>query len=200
MKKIFLCVLGITLFASAAFAGATHDFMNEVTNAMSSSTSREQVATQIGTLFTNERIKELINSGDDINSKNEYGITVLMMASAFSNTPEIIKTLLKAGADVNLRDENGANALMIAAVNTNYPEIITILTNTGIDVNTKAKDGQTALMLAVRFNKNPDVVRALINAGADVNATDSFFFGKNAKDWAKESGASQEIIKILEGS
>ncbi len=88
---------------------------------------------------------------------------------------------------------------MIAAANTSDPDVITILTNAGIDVNAKSKDGQTALMYAARFNKNPQVVKALITAGADINAKDGLFFGKTARDWAIQSGASQEVIKILEG-
>ena len=88
---------------------------------------------------------------------------------------------------------------MIAAANTSYPEVINILAKTGINVNAKAKDGQTALMYAARFNKNPQVLSALIKAGADVNAKDSLFFGKTAKDWAIQSNASPEIIKVLEG-
>ena len=199
MKKIFLCVMSIALFVTEAFGGPIRDFMNEVKNAMSSATSREQVAEHVRALFTNEKIIDLINCGDDINAKNGDSVSVLMLASAFSENTKNIKMLLDAGADVNAVDENGATALMIAAVNTDCPEVITILTNAGIDVNAKSKEGHTALMLAAIYNKNPEVVKALINAGADVDATDGFFFGKTAKELAIQSGASSEIIQILEG-
>lgn len=88
---------------------------------------------------------------------------------------------------------------MIAAANTSYPEVIDILAKAGADVNAKSNDGQTALMYAVRFNCKPQILRALINAGADINAKDAIFFGKTAKDWAIQSNASPEIMKILEG-
>ena len=199
MKKIFLCFVLTVLSVSAASGGAVQDFMDEAENAMNFATSPEQVSAQVGVLFTIERVKALIDSGDDINTKNGMGVNVLMLASAFSNSPEIIKLLLEAGSDINATDENGATALMIAAVNADCPDIIKILAGAGIDVNAKSKEGHTALMLAAVYNKNPEVVRALINAGSDVKATDSFFFGKTAKDLAVQNGASQEIIKILEG-
>ena len=128
--------------------------------------------------------------------KNLDNDTDLLKALENNASPDIIRVIVEIGEDMNIKE---AKALMIAAENTSYPEVIKILLNAGIDVNVKSKDGQTALMKAARFNTNPEIIRTLINAGADVKAKDSFFFGKNAKDWAIKSNASQEIIKILEG-
>lgn len=174
-----------------------------------------------------EVIKVLLNAGADVNAKDENGRAAiwfvrfnpnqviqemtkvfewlsnlndaLIKATQDNAKYDIISLLIKHSADINAKNENGATALMVAAANTSYPEVINILANAGIDVNAKAKDGQTALMYAVRFNKNPEVIRTLIKIGADIKVTDSFFFGKTAKDWAIQSNASQEIIKILEG-
>ena len=171
-------------------------------------------------------IKVLINAGTDINAKNKYGKdavayaqnnenpeirglfkvlefgdlkTALINAAQKNDSPSDFRNLIDLGADIHATNSNGATVLMIAAANTSYPDVITILTNAGIDVNAKSNDGQTALMYAARFNKNPQILIALINAGADVNAKDKLFFGKTARDWAIQRGASKEVIKILEG-
>ena len=174
-----------------------------------------------------EVIKVLLKAGADVKAKTQIGATakdtaknnknpqirkmaevfdyfgnfetVLLNAIQENAKPEAISTIIDLGVNINTKNQNGATALMIAAANTSYPEVITILNQAGINVNEKAKDGQTALMYAARFNKNPGVIKALIKAGADVKATDSLFFGKTAKDWAIQSNANQEIIKILEG-
>ena len=260
MKKVLLCVMIVALSVSAAFGGTVQDLLNEINSARESSGSNEQITERVNAILTPERIKAVISSGDDINAKDKYGTTALILAVQYSNNPEVVKTLIEGGADVNAKDndgkdvaayvqnnknpeirdmfkvmefggektalinaaqknayssdsrslieagadihatnQNGATALMIAAANTSYPDVIKILTEAGIDVNAKSNDGQTALMYAARFNPKPKILRAILNAGADINAKDSLFFGKTAKDYAAESGASQEVIKILEG-
>ena len=131
-------------------------------------------------------------------------VNILDPNSLLNATQENLKlqdilSLIRIGADVNAKNKNGTTVLMIAAANTSYPDVIRELVKAGANVNAKSNDGQTALMYAARFNPKPQILRALISAGADVKATDSFFFGKTAKDYAEENGASPEIIKILEG-
>lgn len=130
-------------------------------------------------------IEIIKNLGNDIN---------LLKALENNTSPDIIRVIVEIGEDVNIKE---AKALMIAAENTSYPEVIKILLNAGIDVNVKSKDGQTALMKAARFNTNPEIIRTLINAGADIKTRDKFFFGKRAKDYARDN-PNREILKIFE--
>ena len=56
----------------------------------------------------------LLKAGVDIDNKNRYGNTALMLAS-WNGITKIIKLLLKYGARVNIRDEHGGTALIDAS-------------------------------------------------------------------------------------
>lgn len=107
---------------------------------------------------TVEQTDFLIRAGADVNAKNKFGTTALMVA-----TPEQAVSLIKAGADVNAADNNGSTALILS----NY-EKARILIAAGANVNAKTKSGLTALMVA---NTN-EYSQMLIAAGANVNAAD----------------------------
>lgn len=46
-----------------------------------------------------EDIKDAINAGADVNTKDTRNITALMYAARYNNDPEVITVLAKAGAD-----------------------------------------------------------------------------------------------------
>lgn len=52
----------------------------------------------------------LIEKGVDVNAKNKFGHTVLMLAAKQGNAP-LMKLLIEKGADVNARSDNGTTAL-----------------------------------------------------------------------------------------
>lgn len=56
-------------------------------------------------------VKELINTGTDVNSKNQNGVPALVMAAYLGNA-EIVKLLLEGGANVNDRISGGWNGFM----------------------------------------------------------------------------------------
>ena len=73
-----------------------------------------------------ERIKTLLDSGAEIDSKNNDGYTALMLASRYSNSTssiDTVKLLLDYGADPNGRTTSGATALMYASKNSNSTPI-----------------------------------------------------------------------------
>ncbi len=75
----------------------------------------------------------------DVNARNEFGWTALMMAAG-SGTAESVKALLDAGADVNARDKDGRTALMRAASGgTAYgtAESVKLLLDAGAHVNAR---------------------------------------------------------------
>ena len=159
MKKALLCAVMVALCVSAAFGGATEDLMKAVQDKTT----------------TPQKIRNLIKLGADVNAKDKYGMTALMLAVRDNSNAEVIKILINAGADVNAKHNYGWTALMWAAHHNSNAEVIKALLNAGTDVNAKDNDGMTALMLAVENNSNLEVIKSLINAKADVNA-------KNAKE------------------
>ena len=118
-------------------------------------------------------IRAAIKAGADVNARDEYGWTALMVAAQNNTNPDVVKALLAAGADVNARDktgnENSWTVLMAALQNTN-PDVVKVLLAAGAaDVN----DWFT-LMRAVLRNTNPDVVKVLHDVWAYVNAGDEY--------------------------
>ena len=57
-----------------------------------------------------EMVKLLVENGADINAKNHYSKTALMIASEY-NDIETVKYLVENGADVNAKNEDGKTAI-----------------------------------------------------------------------------------------
>lgn len=110
-------------------------------------------------------IKELIDSGADLNTTDQHGRTALMRAVQLDDTM-VLKTIVAAGADLNAQDFEGQTALF-AAVKQGNIRAVQILVAAGANVNVPDKKGWTPLMEAAA----PEVVRSLLAAGANVNAT-----------------------------
>ena len=108
---------------------------------------------------------EAINSGANVNAKDKYGYTALMLAAENGHI-EIVNTLIKAGTDIK---NDGRRALRLAA-SKGHTEIVNALINAGADVK---NDGASALIGATE-NGHTEIVNALIEAGADLNAKDKY--------------------------
>jgi CubicO group peptidase (beta-lactamase class C family) len=59
-------------------------------------------------------IRQHIEAGTDLNQKDAWGSTPLIIAAAFGRT-EVARALIEAGADLNIRNNDGATALHTAA-------------------------------------------------------------------------------------
>ncbi len=61
-----------------------------------------------------EVIRQHVEAGSDLNAKDLYGSTPLIVAAAFGKT-EVARALIEAGADLNITNNDGASALHTAA-------------------------------------------------------------------------------------
>lgn len=91
-----------------------------------------------------KKVEELINNGCDINLKDCYGYTPLIIASMYHNKNMVI-LLIEKGANVNLVDIDCRTALMYTV--DNY-DITKLLIDSGADVNLIDINGKTALIYA----------------------------------------------------
>src|SRR3990172_6173795 len=80
-----------------------------------------------------EFVKSLLDSGADIESKNELGATSLILASVKGHA-QVVKLLLDRGADVNAKTTTGITPLMAAATAGDAVEV-KLLLEKGADVS-----------------------------------------------------------------
>jgi len=95
-----------------------------------------------------ENILELIGSRVNVNVRDKYEKTALMVACHWKHE-DIVKLLLKTkGVDVNAQDGNGYTTLMMAILSENWAIAKLLLEVEGVDVNLQNEDEDTALMMA----------------------------------------------------
>ncbi len=88
-------------------------------------------------------IRQHIEAGSDLNAKDPYGSTPLIIAATFGKT-EVARALLEAGADPDVTNSDGATALHAAAFLCNT-EIVEALLDAGANKYVRNGFGNTAL-------------------------------------------------------
>ena len=122
-------------------------------------------------------VKEALERGEDVNSLNEAGQTVLMClaASSFWKNLLIIKLLLKQPAiEVNIANKTGLTALHIAADSGNIEAVKLLLADKRVNVNCKDSEQMTPLLRVSHQGDRIEIFKLLLADGrVDVNSKDS---------------------------
>ena len=87
--------------------------------------------------------RQHINAVSDLNEKDAYGSSPLIIAATFGKT-EVAKALIDAGADIQITNNEGSTPLHVAAFLCRT-EIVKALLDKGADKNALNKAGRTAL-------------------------------------------------------
>lgn len=85
------------------------------------------------------KIKILLAPRVDLNFRNEYGMTPLMLASYMKHL-DVVRELIKSGASLDVQDKQGRTALMRATTANNL-EIIQELFEAGANINLQDING-----------------------------------------------------------
>ena len=110
--------------------------------------------------------KELMENNSDVNKKNIYGQTLLIITSRMGDI-DFVKLLILYHAKINEQDMNGMTALMSASIEGHF-EIVKLLLQNNADVHLQTKkDKSTALELS--FGKSEEVFLLLKEYGAIPN-------------------------------
>ena len=88
-------------------------------------------------------IEQHIAAGTDLNQKDQYGSTPLVIAATFEKN-KVAKALINGGADLHIKSSDGATPLHIAAFFCRV-EIVKALLEGGADKSIKNKFGSTPL-------------------------------------------------------
>lgn len=106
-------------------------------------------ATFMGNL---DAVRQHINAGSDLNVKDQYGSTPLIIATTFGKT-DVANSLIEAGADMNIASNEGATPLHTAAFFCRT-EIVRALLEKGADKTLKNNYGSTPIeTVAGPFNE-----------------------------------------------
>jgi uncharacterized protein len=97
-------------------------------------------------------VLELLRAGADVDARDRYGQTGLMLA-AHRGHRDVVEALVAAGADLNVTAKYGLTALMLAVV-AGHPEVARALATAGADLGVRGTGapgftGKTAYDLAV---------------------------------------------------
>jgi serine/threonine-protein phosphatase 6 regulatory ankyrin repeat subunit B len=140
-----------------------------------------------------DKIKKLLTDGININTRNEEGATVLIIA-AFLGHKTLCFRLILAGIDVKTKDGRGFNALMTACeCEKEQLDLVAFLIMKGLDINAGSSGGATALMNAAKIG-HYQTVKLLISKGADLNRQNQRQV--TALIWAADQG-HKDIVKLL---
>lgn len=98
-----------------------------------------------------EEVVKLVESGVDINQKNDIGFTALLFATGWGDV-KIVKYLIEHGASLDAKANIGFGVIHRAAMNKNSSVLKYLLENYTLNINDRAKSYCSPLDFALRGN------------------------------------------------
>ncbi len=116
---------------------------------------------------TTEEVRGILDSGVDVNARNEGSRETALMTAAGGGNLETVRLLIERGADVNAKSVEGGTALLVA-IEQHNEDVVDYLLAHGANANDKlsVEPGLTALCMAAQRGYLR-ILKALLEAGAD---------------------------------
>lgn len=141
-------------------------------------------------------IRSLLESGADVNVKDNDGWSALMYAVRYQNNLEVVRLLLRNGADMTAMNKYGSSPLDLAATYSSNPEILRSILK-------EFKGGQGEIFRAFVFSITSDVgnhasqlakLQVFVDRGIQLNR---FYEGKTPLMYAAGYSSSTDVIEFL---
>jgi len=115
-----------------------------------------------------ERLRALLDTGSDVNARDRYHQTGLMLAAQGGHV-DVVRLLIERGAELNVAAKFSLTALMLAVIG-GHTEVVRVLVTAGADLTIRGSGApgffnKTALALA-RARDDAASVEILLAAGA----------------------------------
>jgi len=144
------------------------------------------------------RVRTLLNSGTNVNTRDNNRWTALMFAAWFGNLAAV-KLLLDRGANVNARNNIGSTPI-INATYRGHLTVVRELLDRGANINARDDEGMTALIWAA-YNGRLAIVKELLKRGANTNGIKTgSFVPENVRNAIMKHKAGMTIAKYKKAS
>ena len=137
-----------------------------------------------------EAMKSLVTAGADVNAKNAFDMTALLVCSTDLAK---VRFLVDKGADVNARSKPGRTSLLVASSYNGGSEIVKLLVGKGANLSIVGGSKETPLTEATAADDTA-TIKFLVEKGADINAADQY--GQTPL-WNASAEANIEVMKLL---
>ena len=141
-------------------------------------------------------IRSLLESGADVNVKDNDGWSALVYAVRYQNNLEVVRLLLRNGADLTALNKYGSSPLDLASTYSSNPEILRSILK-------EFKGGQGEIFRAFVFSITSDVgnhasqlakLQVFVDRGIQLNR---FYEGKTPLMYAAGYSSSTDVIEFL---
>jgi hypothetical protein len=136
-------------------------------------------------------VRERLGQGDDVNARDDDGVTPVMRAAS-AGRADIVAVLLAAGADAAAATSGGVTALMMASLG-GYTDAMRPLLERKPEINKQDNQGRTALMAAASSG-DTTALDLLLQAGARVSIEDAT--GTTAITYAAAEGHAAAVALL----
>jgi len=126
-----------------------------------------------------ERVKEMLRTGADVNTRDRRGATPLMVAARWGHN-DLIQLLIEAGAKVDAKDraspvEYGRRTALYHACMLGRISTVRLLLGNGADPDSITQGGHTPLSDVITIGGNKDIIRLLLEHGANPDGPEKCF-------------------------
>ena len=104
---------------------------------------------------------QLADAGADLRVKDDSGMSIMMYAVLYGQSPEVLAVLLELGASIDERDDYGTPAFFFVSAFQNAPDFLIPLIEEDQRFLWRDKDGWTSLHGAMNFGNSPKMIDAL---------------------------------------